>query len=62
MGFDTIGDFTVGEDKLALAPGLTFDMLRITQAEGAAFISLSSGEGLATILGVQASAIAINII
>ena len=62
MGFDRIGDFTVGEDKLALAPGLTFDMLRITQAEGAAFINLSSGEGWATILGVQASAIAINII
>ena len=52
-GFDTIGDFTVGEDRLALALGLTFDLLRITQGEGATFISLSRREGLAAILAVK---------
>lgn len=50
----------MGEDQLALAPGLTFALLGITQGEGATFISLSRGERLAAILGVQASAIALN--
>ena len=52
-GFNTITDFTPGEDLLALADGLTFEQLIINQDTSAALISvLNTGEILAQLNGV----------
>ena len=65
QGSDTISDFRKGEDLLSLAGGLTFTQLSISQstdgrdASPATFIRISnSGELIAVLNGVQASAIA----
>ncbi|MGB3653877.1 MAG: GDSL-type esterase/lipase family protein, partial [Rivularia sp. (in: cyanobacteria)] len=61
-GTDTITDFLVGEDSLALSGGLTFEQLSITQGTGnyindTWITSNNSGEQLALLLGVQAATI-----
>ncbi|MEZ2278979.1 MAG: DUF4347 domain-containing protein [Microcoleus sp.] len=65
QGSDNISDFRKGEDLLSLAGGLTFAQLSITpstegqSASPSTFIRIaSSGELLAVLNGVQASAIA----
>ncbi|MGB7891373.1 MAG: calcium-binding protein, partial [Microcoleus sp.] len=65
QGSDVISDFRKGEDLLSLAGGLTFTQLSISQgtdgqeASPTTFIRISnSGELLAVLNGVQASAIA----
>ena len=60
-GSDLITDFTKGEDLLVLGSGLTFAQLSITQNANAAFIKIGqNGQLLATLNGVQASAIGLN--
>ncbi|MEQ9373217.1 MAG: tandem-95 repeat protein, partial [Coleofasciculus chthonoplastes F3-SA18-01] len=55
-GMDTIVDFKVSEDSLALGSGLTFNQLRIEQVEDYTLIhDNNSGAVLVTLLGVQAS-------
>ncbi len=65
QGSDVISDFRKGEDLLSLGGGLTFTQLSISQgtegreASPTTFIRISnSGELLAVLNGVQASAIA----
>ncbi|MFB2917577.1 multicopper oxidase domain-containing protein [Aerosakkonema funiforme] len=58
-GTDTIQDFKKGEDLMVLTKGLTFEQLSITQGTGAALIGITgSNEVLASLTGIQASAIA----
>jgi Ca2+-binding RTX toxin-like protein len=60
-GTDTITDFTVGQDLLALAGGLSVGQLTIAQGTGAdvgnTLIRTGSSELLAVLTGVQASTI-----
>lgn len=59
LGEATILDFKDGQDKLQLAQRLTFRQLQITQQGNNTQISVSSsGDLLATLNGIQASAIA----
>ncbi|HAZ49842.1 MAG TPA: hypothetical protein DDW76_37855 [Cyanobacteria bacterium UBA11369] len=58
FGTDTILDFQDGQDFLALSGGLNFNSLNITQGGTGALITIaSSGELLAVLNGVSASAI-----
>ncbi|MDY6938137.1 MAG: choice-of-anchor Q domain-containing protein [Cyanobacteriota bacterium] len=58
-GNDTIADFESGEDVLALAEGLTFDRLAISQGTSGAEVRVANtGEVLATLEGVSADTIA----
>lgn len=55
-GTDTITDFEDGVDKLVLLNNLTFGQLSIAQSNNDALISVAStGEVLATLIGVQAN-------
>jgi Ca2+-binding RTX toxin-like protein len=57
-GFDTIADFTSGQDLIGLTGGLTFQQLAITQNAGGALIKIAStGESLGVLSGANASAI-----
>ena len=57
-GTDTITDFEVGKDLLVLGNGLSFSQLSITQENSSTFIRLlATGEILASLNGVAASAI-----
>ncbi len=57
-GLDTIADFQVGTDLVALTGGLTFEQIAITQAEGAAIVSVGTQQ-LARLNGVQATALGV---
>lgn len=61
-GTDLVLDFTVGQDRLGLAAGLTFDQLTVTQGTGinssSTWVKLNStGDLLMTLNNVQASAL-----
>ncbi|MBW4474768.1 MAG: hypothetical protein KME45_30970 [Stenomitos rutilans HA7619-LM2] len=61
-GTDLVLDFTVGQDRLGLAAGLTFDQLTLTQGTGvnasSTWVKLNStGDLLMTLNNVQASAL-----
>ncbi|KAM3116326.1 calcium-binding protein [Phormidesmis sp. 146-33] len=61
-GTDLVLDFTVGQDRLGLASGLTFDQLTLTQGTGvnasSTWVKLNStGDLLMTLNNVQASAL-----
>jgi serralysin len=59
-GSDAILDFQDGQDLMRMADGVRFDQLSITQSTNGTQISLvGSGELLATLTGIQVSAIAI---
>jgi uncharacterized repeat protein (TIGR01451 family) len=53
-GFDTIADFQVGVDTIALTGGMTFEQLTLTQSGNAAIMALG-GALLAQLSGVQVS-------
>jgi uncharacterized repeat protein (TIGR01451 family) len=53
-GFDTIADFKVGVDTIALSGGMTFAQLTLTQAGDGAIVALG-GALLAQVSGVQVS-------
>ncbi|CBN56075.1 hypothetical protein OSCI_2750002 [Kamptonema sp. PCC 6506] len=58
-GFDTIGDFTIGQDSIGLTGGLSFSQLDFTENERGTIIkNLLTGEQLAVTIGVTKSAIA----
>ncbi|MEG4442456.1 Calx-beta domain-containing protein, partial [Microcoleus sp. AT9_B4] len=58
QGFDTIADFTVGQDSIALTGGLSFSQLAITQnTQGTLIKNLLTGEELGVMMGVSANAI-----
>jgi len=58
QGSDVITDFTQGEDVLILTRGLTVDRLSIIQDNSATLIKIANtGELLAMLTGIQASAI-----
>ncbi len=60
-GSDTILDFEDGIDSLVLSDGLSFEQLAITPGANAALIAIATtGELLASLEGIEASAIAIN--
>jgi serralysin len=55
-GTDTIVDFKQGEDLIGLNKGLSFNQLRVTQADFSTTIQIaSSGEVLASLLGIFSS-------
>ncbi|MEG4574536.1 Ig-like domain-containing protein, partial [Microcoleus sp. N3A4] len=57
-GFDTIADFTVGQDSIALSGGLSFSQLAITQnTQGTLIKNALTGEELGVMVGVSATAI-----
>ncbi|MEB3826501.1 hypothetical protein, partial [Phormidium sp. CCY1219] len=57
-GSDVVSDFTLGEDWLGLAEGITFADLNITQGNNQANIALAStGEILASVAGINANAL-----
>jgi Ca2+-binding RTX toxin-like protein len=55
-GIDTIGDFQLGTDFIALGGGLTFDQLTFTQ-EGTSTILSLDGQQLAILNNIQVSAL-----
>jgi uncharacterized repeat protein (TIGR01451 family) len=55
-GLDTIADFQVGTDLVALTGGLTFAQIAITQTEGAAIVSVGTQQ-LARLNGVLATSL-----
>ena len=58
QGFNTITDFTDGEDTLGLTGSLTFDQLDIESQDGGVAISLADGDDpLALLSGISADAI-----
>jgi Ca2+-binding RTX toxin-like protein len=58
QGFDTIADFTVGQDLIGLSGGLSFGQLAITQnTQGTLIKNLLTGEELGVMIGVSANAI-----
>jgi Ca2+-binding RTX toxin-like protein/methionine-rich copper-binding protein CopC len=58
QGFDTIADFTLGQDLIGLSGGLNFGQLEITQnTQGALIKNLLTGEQLGVLAGVNATAI-----
>ncbi|MCC3411842.1 MULTISPECIES: hypothetical protein [unclassified Microcoleus] len=57
-GFDTIADFTVNRDSIALTDGLSVSQLGITQnTQGTPIENLLTGEQLGVMVGVSANAI-----
>ncbi|TAE46571.1 MAG: calcium-binding protein, partial [Oscillatoriales cyanobacterium] len=55
-GTDTLLDFQQGQDSIGLTRGLSFNQLRITQADISTTIEIaSSGEVLASFFGVLSS-------
>jgi serralysin len=59
-GSDVILDFQDGQDLIRMADGVRFDQLSITQgSNGTQIVLVGSGELLATLTGIQVSAIAI---
>ncbi|WP_339384164.1 hypothetical protein [Microcoleus sp. LEGE 07076] len=61
QGSDLIVDFTKGEDVLILTGGLTVDRLSFVQQNSATFIKIANtGQLLAVLSGVQASAIGLD--
>ncbi|CBN55472.1 hypothetical protein OSCI_1980002 [Kamptonema sp. PCC 6506] len=56
-GFDTIGDFTIGQDLIGLS-GLSFSQLDFTEDNRGTIIkNLLTGDQLAIMIGVDKSAI-----
>lgn len=60
QGTDTIADFQVGQDLIALPKGLSFNQLQITQVDTAAVITIGGGEAVARAIGTQAAALSAN--
>ncbi|GAB4199982.1 MAG: hypothetical protein Fur006_51100 [Coleofasciculaceae cyanobacterium] len=61
FGIDTINNFQLGQTKLGLAGGLTFNDLQISQDSGATLIEIAAtGEDLARLSWTQASTINAN--
>ncbi len=57
-GLDTIHNFDLDQTHLGLSGGLTFNDLNITQAGDATLVEIAStGEDLASLVGIQASSI-----
>ncbi len=57
-GFDTIADFTIGQDLIGLSGGLSFGQLEITQNnQGTLIKNALTGEQLGVIIGVSANSI-----
>jgi hypothetical protein len=57
-GLDTIFGYQDGMDKFALANGLKFEDLKITQGLGQTVIRINAtGESLAALIGVRANII-----
>jgi Ca2+-binding RTX toxin-like protein len=57
-GFDVIADFTIGQDLMGLAGGLSFGQLAITQnTQGTIIKNLLTGEELGIMIGVSANLI-----
>ncbi|MEZ2275662.1 MAG: Ig-like domain-containing protein, partial [Microcoleus sp.] len=58
QGFDTIADFTIGQDLIGLTGGLSFGQLEMTQnTQGTLIKNLLTGEQLGVLAGVNANAI-----
>jgi Ca2+-binding RTX toxin-like protein len=58
-GFDTIADFTIGQDLIGLTGGLSFGQLEMIQnTQGTIIKNLLTGEQLGVIAGVSANSIA----
>lgn len=53
-------DFKDGEDRIALKDGLNFEGIVITQNGENTLISLSNGDALATLIGVNSPDLGIN--
>ncbi|OCR01383.1 hypothetical protein BCD67_23300 [Oscillatoriales cyanobacterium USR001] len=57
-GFDTIGDFNLGEDLIGLTGGLSFDLLEMIQGDRGTIIkNILTGEQLVIIIGTSDRAI-----
>ncbi|WP_377475418.1 hypothetical protein [Microcoleus anatoxicus] len=58
QGFDTIGDFTVGQDLIGLSGGLSFSQLAISQnTQGTLIKNVLTGQELGVMVGVSANGI-----